>query len=934
MTEQSIFLAALEIADVAERTAYVDRACSGDAALRQQVEALLAAHERPGEFLDVPAVEQMAAAAAQPDKGIVTVDADGKGEEVVAARAGPHDPDETQGERHGDGEENALDFLQASTKPGSLGRLGHYEVLEVLGKGGFGIVLKAFDELLHRVVAIKVMAPQLASTSSARKRFLREARAAAAIRHDNVVAIYAVEEQPIPYLVMEYVAGETLQQKLDRVGPLEVPEVLRLGQQIAAGLAAAHALGLVHRDVKPSNILLENGIERVKISDFGLARAADDASLTQTGFIAGTPLYMAPEQAQGEAMDQRADLFSLGSVLYMMCSGRPPFRASTALAVLKRVAEDTPRPIREIIPEVPEWLCALVARLHAKKPADRFASAKEVAGLLGRCLSELHQHGSVRAPAVSEVVRPARPTAKDSPESGSVAAPSSGKQRPRRLIPLAGRTAVLAVVILVGFLVVQAFQPPHNVPPTDPRAPVVLRALANQVWQDTGVDVAEGEAVVLSPQGTWRKGGQICSAAGLEGAPRERAVLPEPPLLCLLVRIGDEPAPTPVAKRDIFKPRRSGRLFVQANDLDLESNEGGLQLTITGGLRLGDAAPPPELLPIQAADQDWKPLLAKVEAPGAKPEQVRDEVFDYCQKYAGTPHAFRCGQRLRKLPPLVNSIGMKLAPIPPGKFLMGSPDNEAGRHAREGPQHEVVLTRPFYLGVYPVTKGQFAAFVEAEKYHTEPETDGKGGWGYNAATLQFELGPNYTWRNPGFTQTDDHPVVDVTWNDAQKFCAWLSRKEGKTYRLPTEAEWEYACRAGTTTRFWCGDADASLNGNENIADASLAVKLDAGLAKRWHFDETAWDDGYPFTSPVGKVNPNPWGLYDMSGNVYQWCSDRYGAYRGGAVTDPKGADSGDRRVGRGGSWGRTAMECRSAQRFYCPPSSCDSIRGFRVVFSP
>ena len=247
----------------------------------------------------------------------------------------------------------------------------------MLGRGGFGVVLKAFDEMLHRVVAIKVMAPQLAATSPARKRFLREARAAAAIRHDNVVGIHAVEDQPIPYLVMEYIAGETLQQKLDRIGPLEVSEVLRIGQQIASGLAAAHALGLIHRDIKPANILLEGGVEpRVKITDFGLARAADDASLTQSGVIAGTPLYMAPEQAKGEAIDQRADLFSLGSVLYVMCSGRPPFRASTTLAVLKRVAEDTPRPIREIIPEVPNWLCAIVARLHAKKPEDRFASAR------------------------------------------------------------------------------------------------------------------------------------------------------------------------------------------------------------------------------------------------------------------------------------------------------------------------------------------------------------------------------------------------------------------------------------------------------------------------------------------------------------------------------------------------------------------------------
>jgi serine/threonine protein kinase len=175
--------------------------------------------------------------------------------------------------------------------------------------------VKAFDELLCRTVAIKILAPSLAVTSPPRKRFLREARAAAAIRHENVVTIYAVEEQPLPYLVMEYIAGETLQQRLDRIGPLDVPDVLRIGRQIASGLAAAHALGLIHRDIKPANILLEQGGDRAKISDFGLARTADDASLSQSGIIAGTPMYMAPEQAEGEAIDHRTDLFSLGSVL-------------------------------------------------------------------------------------------------------------------------------------------------------------------------------------------------------------------------------------------------------------------------------------------------------------------------------------------------------------------------------------------------------------------------------------------------------------------------------------------------------------------------------------------------------------------------------------------------------------------------------------------
>ena len=245
-------------------------------------------------------------------------------------------------------------FLSPPGAPGFLGRFGPYDVIEFVGQGGSGLVFKAFDPSLHRLVAVKVLAPQVAANATARRRFLREARAAASISHDHVVTIHAVDEADgLPYLVMQYVAGKSLQERINRSGPLETKEILRIGMQAASGLAAAHAQGLIHRDVKPANILLENGIERVKLTDFGLARAVDDASLTQSGVIAGTPQYMAPEQARGDAVDPRADLFGLGCVLYATATGHSPFRAKSTLAVLRRVCEDTPRPLREANPEVP-----------------------------------------------------------------------------------------------------------------------------------------------------------------------------------------------------------------------------------------------------------------------------------------------------------------------------------------------------------------------------------------------------------------------------------------------------------------------------------------------------------------------------------------------------------------------------------------------------
>jgi serine/threonine protein kinase len=377
MTEETIFAVALEKPPT-ERTAYLAEACGNDESLRKRLEGMLAASAKVGNFMATPAVAPALDPAAT--EALSRGSAHGS---ISQSATGPNADEE-------------LTFLAPPGRADALGRIGHYEVLQVLGKGAFGIVFRAFDDMLQRVVAVKVMAPQLAATSPARRRFLREARTSAAVRHENVVQLYEVAEQPLPYLAMEFIPGETLQQRLDRVGPLDVPETLRIGRQIAEGLAAAHATDLIHRDIKPSNVLIEGGQQRVKITDFGLARAADDASISQSGIIAGTPMYMAPEQALGHNLDQRADLFSLGSVLYQMAAGRPPFRANNTVAVLKRVADDTPRDIREIIPETPQWLCDIISKLHAKNPNDRYQSAREVADVLADCEAQLKANSKLK----------------------------------------------------------------------------------------------------------------------------------------------------------------------------------------------------------------------------------------------------------------------------------------------------------------------------------------------------------------------------------------------------------------------------------------------------------------------------------------------------------------------------------------------------------
>ncbi len=350
MSERSIFLNALDREGPADRAAYLDAACAGRPELRQRIERMLQSHREGGTFLEVPAPEQLAKA----DQG--------------------------------------LTFLAPAGEAGGLGGLDHYEVLEVVGRGATGVVLKARDTKLQRVVALKVLAPRLAASATARQRFVREAQAAAAVRDDHVIAIHAVSDDgALPYLVMEYISGVTLQDRLRQGGPLEVAEALRIGLQVAVGLAAAHAQGLVHRDIKPANVLLENGLQRVKITDFGLARAAADAGLGEHGLISGTPQFMAPEQARGEHTTERSDLFSLGAVLYTLCAGRPPFRGDSTAAVLKSVCEDHPRPIRELRPDAPEALGDLIDKLLAKAPEDRCGSAREVAELLTGLLARVQQ---------------------------------------------------------------------------------------------------------------------------------------------------------------------------------------------------------------------------------------------------------------------------------------------------------------------------------------------------------------------------------------------------------------------------------------------------------------------------------------------------------------------------------------------------------------
>ena len=299
---------------------------------------------------------------------------------------------------------------------------------------------------------------------------------------------------------------------------------------------------------------------------------------------------------------------------------------------------------------------------------------------------------------------------------------------------------------------------------------------------------------------------------------------------------------------------------------------------------------------------------------------------------------------------LVNRLGMPFVLVPAGEFLMGSdespeslaqdwPGYERKRFtdlADEAPVHRVRITRDFYLGQTEVTVGQFQRFLEASGYIPESVADGTGAYGHNPAydpaTARGDAfegrDPKYSWRNPGFVQDDDHPVVNVTWNDAAAMAGWLSRTEGRVYRLPTEAEWEYAARAGTRTRYHSGDAPESLLKVANVFDADAAPKW-----KKWAAHALAGHDGHAYTAPVGSYAPNAFGLHDMHGNVWEWAADWHDDhyYAKSPVDDPQGPASGSVRVRRGGSWHTWSFYARSSFRNWNAPGTRYTLVGMRLL---
>lgn len=725
-------------------------------------------------------------------------------------------------------------------------RIGQYELLECIGRGGMGEVYKARHVKLDKLVALKLLPAGRLDDEHSRDRFDREMKAVGRLDHPNIVqASDAGESDGLPFLVMKYIDGVDLAKLAERHGALPIPEACALVRQAALGLQHVFAHGLVHRDIKPSNIMLSRAGE-VLILDLGLAllqheRATSGtgsfdspplencAGLTADGHFVGTLEYMAPEQ-QGNSrqVDVRADLYGLGATLYRLLSGRPP------QAVRMHAARDRrkPRLIPGSIPsigtyrnDVPEALCQILERMLAADPDDRFDTPMQVADALAPFAAETDLVGLASRIGAADETRLAGPTEVHR-DAGLFAASTTQ-------LTVQHSLNVPPIAQLPGL---PCPGPEHRGDASSRRAtslPFERRTVRLLI---AGLGIGLAAFAINFVNGT---GEQVSSP-----------------------RIGKHVTQEDAPHRDEARGTRT------------------------------------DLAQLPTFPQS---LHAPFSAAEARAAQVRWADALGCDAFA------------------TNSIGMPLALIPPGEFILGSPESEIAEfleRARErnldsehtvfiadaGPQHRVRITQPFYLGVHEVTQAQFRAVV-----------------GKNPS--QFRQHRSQAAKVAG-VDADELPVEHLTWNEAVEFCLLLSHRPdeqaaGRVYRLPTNAEWEFACRAGIETTYWHGSDESAL-------------------------DDYAWwlgnSDGRPHA--VGQKPPNPFGLYDITGNVWEFCSDWYDpdyydrCAEADVTCDPQGTDRGGvDRILRGGSWRHDAAYCRSASRLDLRPDYRNISVGFRVVCS-
>jgi len=730
-----------------------------------------------------------------------------------------------------------------------------------IGRGGMGVVYQGRHVDFDIDVAIKCLDPMLAEqNSSFIERFQQEAQAAAQINHQNVVRVFTIgETQGLYYLVMEYVEGETANQRVARKGPLHVSEAMQIALGAARGLAAAHEAGLVHRDVKPDNILISpRGV--IKLADLGLAKsAAAEGGMTQTGTMLGTPKYMPLEQWQSaKAVGPPTDVYAMGAVLWFLLVGRDAIEGSAPFEVLQRVSNEDFPDLAEARADVPKEVVEIVQRCTAKAPEDRYPSAVELVKALESivlvektllvdddCGSQMVAKTLVSPPPPAQTLADVRLFfAGGGTEAGATTEPPESKPSAFE----AKHIAIAAVAILLVALgawwgggTAGDAEPEDSSAPTEVAElakPVAEQLVATDDEQVAAADSAKGPAKVPVPVADTRAP-SLSSATPDSG---DFLLIAQPSIQLEFdeevrqVSVGGQALKVSgsVASGELKLKKPVERLAWTAKDTAGNVSEGELRIAIRAA----------------RAPSGWKALGSSVSKSGWV-ERVED------------PRS-----------------GIVFRLIESGKFVMGSWPDEEGRGHDER-RHWVEISKPFYLAETETTQAQWARVM-------------------GTAPSQFD--------------GSELPVESVSWNDAVEFCEKLG------YALPTEAQWELACRAGSSEPFAFGDtltsSQANFDGTETYGDSAKSTYRER-------------------TVEVGSFEPNAFGLYDMHGNVWEWCADGYAPYEDEAIAslqvDPIGGRDSKSRVLRGGSWLSLPVNLRSGERYDNEPVGRGNSIGFRVV---
>ena len=758
-----------------------------------------------------------------------------------------------------------------------------YRIVKKIGEGGMGVVYLAEDiELANRQVAIKVLPPLLSRNTRAVENLRKEALTAIRLNHPNIIRLYGFHsDSDIKFLVMEYIDGQTLEEKISASssGKLSLDETLEIAEKVAAALDYAHSQkpSVFHRDLKPSNIMISKDDE-VKLLDFGIAREMKDSYTRVTGQdTSGTLPYMSPQQLMGARPDASMDIYSLGVIIYECLSGHTPFYTGD----LRRQIE-VKKP--DDIATMPNEINIALQKALAKESNQRPRTANELRSLL-KSKPQIKLEPEKRQPTIEQ--KPPTPTpAKSEIIAGSQRISKSSKSR----IVL----WIIAALIIMGLIIVSINQSsrrkhtpktqtsqnqPVRQEPAKPKANILpqVNSQSNAVEIATNSVAKQSANKISALTHTRVEAVKIMFEAfanpNTDSNKLYEIFLPDEVITQMIKEAKNESVNlnemNEIRKKYInewiglCKGIYTASISVVYDDLgttefsDHEIKEGEKTPSFT---QFGDVKITTYNrefnFRVFAYSGNW--YLASITAKEKLPAQVKsnDE-----QASSVNDKPIATGERLSKGYVITNSIGIKLVYIPAGSFTMGSPSNEQDRDNDEGPQHKVTISRGFYMGIYEVTQAQYEAVMGT---------------------------------NPSDFKGDNLPVETVSWNNAVEFCQKLSQKEGKAYRLPTEAEWEYACRAGSSTRFCFGDNDSGL---DDYA---------------WYGHEKAGTK----THPVGQKNSNDFGLYDMYGNVSEWCSDWYDTnyYSNSPEIDPKGPDKGTDRVVRGSSWLYNSKDCRSSDR--------------------